>query len=474
MDLFYSASRMAEPIADTGTEVERPAPLRLWRRPRFAWVLGIALLLIAITFAITVARLRFDLYASQESQAQAVICNEMASLVDDWSTGLLEDRIMERRADGGNGLIRFAYSFDGDRQFDPRIKVEARRSFFCPGSARGPENSNFPILTSAVIGKSGGDAVIVGDILQRWPEQIGEKGDREVIHTQSLQISYAIGENLRSVDDRILLASAVSLLGLLVAGSVAAWVHYRFTRGIARVNAAFEAVRQGDWQARASAGADLAEIAELTARANMALSQIESQMRTLQLWGPRMAHDLLDPLALLQAQIGAADIDSGTRGAIEARLNGVIAMSRGLLEIAGAASAPTHPVDISALATQAATDLAAELDPDVHSVVAEIAPGVMAMAREASLATILSNLVGNARRHAAPGILTVRLTRARGGRPHFDLTIENAALGGDAATRRFGLGLETARIVALSLGMTTGLRVRDGRAVAWLSGPSLD
>jgi len=223
-----------------------------------------------------------------------------------------------------------------------------------------------------------------------------------VVHG-ALRVSYPMSE----VDERVLrywlilaavaavVLAAVWVVGLRLARSVA--------KPLADVERAAAAARAGDLTARAPDGEGPAEVRSLAASFNRTVAALDDLVRSRDDFVADASHQLRTPLAALRLRLEnlERDVAPEARGDLEASLAEVERLSRlvdGLLALARAdvASAHPEPLDLQAAVGERLEvwgPLAAE-----HAValVAEVEPGLAALATPGRIEQVLDNLLANA------------------------------------------------------------------------------
>jgi signal transduction histidine kinase len=459
--------------ADHSAKAARPPARALFARRelRVSTLLALAILLMAAGAAVTIGNLRGDLAEARRQEAILTVCSEAAQLLALWDEADLiatvQSRAAEARRRGSSLSFGFVRRGDLNEAAGTFLRPGARleRSFACTG-LQGEGWPQVETRSQILTGPQG--RVVAVTLSESWSETIGGSA---VNNEQQVQVAYGVDASLRQTDAQILQASLIALAGMLAAGGLAAWFYLRFSGGIARVNAALAAVNDGQWTARASVPGDLRELRLLAEQTNAALERIESQMRLLAVSGSRIGHDLIDPLARIRMRLERAGMDPAAAQDILARIDTVIATSRALLDILRGGTLEVGPLDLSQAVAALAEDLAGLLDETRFPIAVQIARGVMIVGNADVLQALFANLAHNIERHAAPGPVGVTLSLDPGG-GSFRLTIANAAPGtAQPATRRYGLGTETMRIAALSMGFGLTTRVTEGRFEAIVTGP---
>jgi len=232
---------------------------------------------------------------------------------------------------------------------------------------------------------------------------------------------------LQAFNAALLLAGGLSVLAIVVIGSVAA---NRLTRPLRGVAAAAHRLGGGDLTTRAAGGGDR-ESSELADAFNGMAERLERSEMLRRRAASDMAHDLATPATLLESQLQAmidgvvpADRDQLERARLAAgSLSGVI---RQLGELAGAEAAPLHRraerfelATLVADVTQALQGLFRERDVTVRTTRPD--GELPVVADRGHVERAIRNVITNAAQHspagaevlvaldAAPGATTVRV-----------------------------------------------------------------
>ncbi len=437
----------------------------------FALLLFLTLAMVGVGIGVTLYTLSERLNADQNAEALTLVCTEAGRLAINWRDHDIAEVMEGRKHSHAVNGLREEFFYDVTAEARPNILPNGRVIPYagCPDITDFNRGYRTHARMETILSRNG--RYVVAELGQMLDvDEDGVRRERQ----QQLSIIYGIDEKLREAQGRIRAGAAISLAGLVAAALLALWITTRFRRGVARINTAFDAVERGDWTARSSTGDTITELRDLTIHANAALTRIEAQMHALRLAGARIAHDLLDPLGLVRMRLRRAVDANPELDGLEAQLDAVTGAARGLLDIVSQADPVVGPVDLSALLAEMAGEFAEPAAANAQSIRLETAPAIGVMATPEGLRAILANLIGNAVRHGGPGNIAIRLAVSGAGQEAFRLVISNPlAEPAKQSTGRYGLGLDTVRLLALRFGLSTGLRVQAEVAESWLSGPRI-
>lgn len=279
---------------------------------------------------------------------------------------------------------------------------------------------------------------------------------------------------------------AVGLLALALAGFVAFVIgpmaSLRLVRRVEAVNAACEAFGAGDLTARAPGASASDEFGALARSVNAMFERIDALVGGLREVSNQAAHDLRTPIARLRADLDAvraADTLDQARTAADAAIaetNAILETFDALLDLAeikAGSTAILSPVDLSAIARQAA-DLYGPVAEDAGiALKLDLQPAHVA-GEQALLIRVVANLLDNAIKYCPPGA-TVRIVMERV-EDSVELAVLDDGPGVPAATRDDllkprvrgatasgpGLGLGLALVSAVAARHAAQLRLSDG------------
>ena len=255
-------------------------------------------------------------------------------------------------------------------------------------------------------------------------------------------------------------AIAATLLAVALATVLAG----RALRPLRQLSSGARAIeRTGDASRRLAVPAARDEVGDLAKTLNAMLASLERAREAERRFVGDASHELRTPLTALRgnaAYVARHGADPGALADLEADAARLSAMLDDLLALAredAAAAAPSEPVDLVAVARDAAA-----ADPGANAVLAPGPDEVMVLGERAALERAAGNLVRNARKHGPPaGRITIAVARERG-RARLSVTDEGKGLDPSAAARAFerfwrgpsaagegsGLGLAIARSIA--------------------------
>jgi signal transduction histidine kinase len=360
-----------------------------------------------------------------------------------------------------------------------------------PADARGPQTrivdtSGVPVdggpplpLSSRQVGAlAAGDALVVGGYgdLRRWlavPVVVPDGSTRLVVVAGDL------------IGGTTLLAHAAGglvLAALVLAAvvTVAAWATTRAAlRPVDRMRLAAAALSPGR---RLPVPAPSDELRALAEEFNLLLARRDDAVARLERFTGDAAHELRSPVAAIRAQAEVAvahpdpDLaDETLRSVAEeaARLSTLLSDLLALARADAGQRPPAQPVDLVSAARAAITRAGAPLDGPALELVAPTP--ALAAASPTEVATVLDNLVGNARRYACS---LVRIAVLPAGRSASRLVVEDDGPGIAEADRdrifdRFlrlnpeagggaGLGLPLVAALVAGRGGSVTVSARDG------------
>jgi signal transduction histidine kinase len=223
---------------------------------------------------------------------------------------------------------------------------------------------------------------------------------------------------LADVDRAILIAAVVAVA---LAAAVALLIAKGLTRGLRDLTAGVRRLGSGDWSQRIDADGPL-EVVELTMAFNDMADSLEKAEELRRRMVADVAHELRNPVTGLRVQL-------------EGVAEGVVPMDQrradNLVEDVGALSRLVEDLHQLTIADAGGLsyvheefDLAVMAQREVERVAGAVAPGIELRARsvgkivvcadESRLAQVLRNLLSNAIRHTAEGIIEVRIELREG------------------------------------------------------------
>lgn len=286
----------------------------------------------------------------------------------------------------------------------------------------------------------------------------------------------------------------LAILAVIVTGLVgAAWLITYMDRRLRVLTATLRRAADGEYSARVGGHDDVTELGVLSREIDGALSRIEDQVITLNLAEARAGHELLDPLSRALSRLEVLSNLRLSRAAaaelaiVASRLRAAAATATSLLQMARNERSPKVEVSLGALLDAVVAEETGEAGGLRIDLAAD--PGLCTMAHAESLRILVANLLRNCRKYAADGSAQVTLRRAqRDGQAMFRLEIVNAvvpaakapddltalfARGADSAQPGFGIGLDTARVLAMRDGFQFGQTASPGLFRVWLTGAAL-
>ena len=261
---------------------------------------------------------------------------------------------------------------------------------------------------------------------------------------------------------------------MLLAGLGAAAIAARVARQrVAEVNRALDRIgREGGLTARLPEAATRDEHAELVGRVNAMLDRIAHLFDAHQRLGNAVAHEMRTPLARIQTQLAALDLDSVARAGLDEEIRTTIRLFDSLLSIArmDAEAGDTTglvPLDLGEVATGIVELYQPVAEEDGRRIELSADKDATILGDAQLMAQLLSNLVENGLKYTRPGDV-IRVVVAREGE-RVRLRVSDTGPGiedalkarlftpfarGDATRSQpgHGLGLSLVRAIALRHG----------------------
>jgi len=277
------------------------------------------------------------------------------------------------------------------------------------------------------------------------------------------------------IDLAILKAFGVAFSLMLAAGVAGAWLLGSvIRRRLARINAAAEAIIDGDLARRVPRDPAPNEFDDLAATLNRMLDRNEALLENLQQVSSDIAHDMRTPLARLRNVLDAAmrqdlGADESKQVLVHASRHGedLLDLFAAVLRISEVESfqvrAAFQPTNLTEVAERCIDALRPDVEAGGYTLIADLAPDVVLDGDRRLLSQLIVNLIENAARHTPPGS-TIQVRLALAG-DHADLSVSDNGPGIPAdrhvfVLRRFsrleqsrhkpgnGLGLSLAAAIA--------------------------
>lgn len=405
-----------------------------------AFALGIALLGVAIFYAIHVSFVR---------EIDATLAEEVSSLEEEYRTGgnaELAEAIAKREAVDTRDLSAYGvFSTSGERLY---------------GSI-GPTVPRLGFQDIAIRDRGGRPDT---------GRSLGVKlagGERLIVSTDL--------EPVEQVDTTVLTIFAVGFAGVIALGFAAALILGGYLRRrLETLSLSAETIIAGDISHRMPLSARNDEFDRLAGTLNAMLERIESLLDNLRQVSGDVAHDLRTPLTRLRNQLDSSQLvlDSDAPGQeVIARAIGqideILALFAAILRISeiesGQIAQRFEQIDLSELVTEVAESYAPALEENGRTLDWHVEPGLSASIDRDLIAQALVNLVENGQRHTPIGS-TITVTLRRSGSDALLTVADNgpgvAAVDWSKITKRFvrldrsrstsghGLGLNLVSAVA--------------------------
>ena len=276
-------------------------------------------------------------------------------------------------------------------------------------------------------------------------------------------------------DLAILGVFAVAFSIMLLLGVGGAWLLGSVTRQrLGRINAAAEAIIDGDLARRVPRDPASNEFDDMAATLNRMLDRNEALLENLQQVSSDIAHDMRTPLARLRNVLDAAlrqDLDADQAKDALARASrhaeDMLELFAALLRISEIETlqvrAAFQPTNLSEVLERCVDALRPDVEADGYRMIADIAPDVVLDGDKHLLSQLVVNLIENAARHTPPGSTIWVSLRADAGQAQLSVADNGPGIPADKhafVLRRFsrleqsrnkpgnGLGLSLAAAVA--------------------------
>lgn len=345
------------------------------------------------------------------------------------------------------GFVVYSISHEAlEKQLDHRIAVETS------GLLALHRHGGLPALTTGIqqreaAGRSDGMGYILQDGRGRrlagalratapqpgWLEFLHDADGRT---SQALTTALPDGVRLTVAADRapigeidlaILKAFGGTFSLMLAAGVAGAWLLGKVIRQrLARINAAAQAIIDGDRARRVPRDPVANEFDDLAATLNRMLDRNEALLENLQQVSSDIAHDMRTPLARLRNVLDAAlrqDLDAGQAKEALVRASrhaeDLLDLFAALLRISEIETlqvrAAFQPTNLAEVADRCIDALRPDVEADGDQMVVDIAPGIVVDGDRHLLSQLIVNLIENAARHTPPGSTIAIALRERGG-----------------------------------------------------------
>lgn len=254
-----------------------------------------------------------------------------------------------------------------------------------------------------------------------WMEFLHSEGGRT---SQALTTRLPDGARLTVAADRtpigeidlaILKAFGVAFSLMLAAGVAGAWLLGSVIRHrLARINAAAQAIIDGDLARRVRRDPAPNEFDDVAATLNRMLDRNEALLENLQQVSSDIAHDMRTPLARLRNVLDAAMRQDLTADQAKDALAHASRHAEDLLDLFAAllriseieslqVRSAFQPTNLSAVAERCIDALRPDVEADGYRLVADLAPDIILDGDRHLLSQLIVNLIENAARHTPPG-----------------------------------------------------------------------
>lgn len=367
------------------------------------------------------------------------------------------------------GFVVYSVSHEAlERQLDHRIAVETN------GLLALHRHGGLSALSTGIgqreaAGRSDGMGYVLEDARgQRLAGSLGAKtpapGWLEFLHSDDGRTSQALttalpdGARLTVAADRapigeidlaILKAFGVAFSLMLAAGVGGAWLLGSIIRRrLERINAAAEAIIDGDLARRVPRDPAANEFDDLAATLNRMLDRNEALLENLQQVSSDIAHDMRTPLARLRNVLDTAmrqdlDADQAKQALVRASRHAedLLDLFAALLRISEIETfqvrAAFQPTNLSEVTERCIDALRPDVEADGYRMIADIASGVVLDGDRHLLSQLIVNLIENAARHTPPGSTILVALHARPG--EIDLSVADNGPGIPADKHAFVL-----------------------------------
>ena len=319
-----------------------------------------------------------------------------------------------------------------------------------------------------------------------------------IVSTAAFYIVYAVLERWRIVapipsnaEDTtrldIGITLGICLVGLVIAITLAVWLARRIVRPMSAVGDAARRIAQGDLATRVPPLCEAqGETALLIADFNAMADRLQRMADDVSIWNAQIAHELRTPLTILQGRLqGAKDgvfpLDAALVDGLLVQVAGLTRLVEDLRSVSLADSGRLDlvltDVDLAAEIEGMAPTLRSILEPAGFSLTLDLTPGTI-RADAARIRQAILALVDNARRHADPGEIVIRVSYLAGGTsiavedngpglaPGFEEDAFRLFVRGETSGSGTGLGLSVVRGIARAHGGQIAFR-RDGMRSAF-------
>lgn len=318
-----------------------------------------------------------------------------------------------------------------------------------------------------------------------------------IVSTAAFYIVYAVLERWRivapmpsNIEDTtrldIGITLGICLVGLVIAIALAVWLARRIVRPMSAVGDAARRIARGDLATRVPPLSEAqGETALLISDFNVMADRLQRMAADVSIWNAQIAHELRTPLTILQGRLqGAKDgvfpLDAALVDGLLVQVAGLTRLVEDLRSVSLADSGRLDlvltDIDLAVEIAGMAPTLRSILEPAGFSLTLDLKSG-MIRADAARIRQAVLALVDNARRHAEPCAIVIRVTYMRDGAV---ITVEDAGPGlppgfEEDAFRQFvrggrsvdgsGLGLSVVRGIARAHGGSARYRRDTGRSI---------
>ncbi|MEL7739804.1 ATP-binding protein, partial [Citromicrobium bathyomarinum] len=281
-----------------------------------------------------------------------------------------------------------------------------------------------------------------------------------------------------TVEFDIAITFGIAIVGLIIAIALAVWLARRIVRPMGAVGDAARQIAQGDLAARVEPLPEAqGETATLIADFNAMADRLERMAEDVSVWNAQIAHELRTPLTILQGRLqgskdGVFPLDEALVDSLLAQVAGLTRLVEDLRSVSLADSRRLDliltDVDLATEIEDMVPTLRSIVEPAGFSLTLDLMQGRIS-ADAARIRQAVLALVDNARRHAEPCAILIRVAYTREGA---SITVEDAGPGlpvgfEEDAFRQFVRGGRSADGSGLGLSVVRGIARAHGGKVAY-------